>query len=130
MSPARRRVDRADSARPALGRSRVGRRAYLQSARFDTYLAAAQRLLDGDMRTSASAPPTRCGSGNEQATREGRAPGYDGRLPRSHAGRASVAHRGREPAIDSFPHARRGTEHVRRRRPGEVSVEWSTISIS
>jgi len=28
----------------------------------------------------------------------------------------------------SFPHARRGTEHVRRRRPGEESVEWSTIS--
>ena len=61
--------------------------------------------------------------------REGRPPGYDGRCrDLTPEQRARVRRRG-PAALDPVPHARRGPQHVRRRRSAaRSSVEWSTIS--
>jgi glutamyl-tRNA synthetase len=101
---------------------------YLQSHRFDEYLAAAQRLLDAGLAYECFCSEAEVRERNEQAMKEGRAPGYDGRCrdltaEEREARRASGISRsirfrtpdeGRSTFIDV----------VR----GEVSVEWSTIS--
>ena len=101
---------------------------YLQSARFDTYLAAAQRLVDEGHAYECFCTADEVRERNEQATREGRAPGYDGRC-RDLTPAEREAH-----IADGKPRS------VRFRTPdegrstfidlvrGEVSVEWSTIS--
>jgi glutamyl-tRNA synthetase len=52
---------------------------FLQSHRFDEYLAAAQRLLDGGTAYECFCTEAEVRERNEQAMHEGRAPGYDGR---------------------------------------------------
>src|SRR6266852_3294206 len=52
---------------------------YLQSHRFDQYLAAAERLLDAGAAYECFCTEAELRERNEQAMREGRAPGYDGR---------------------------------------------------
>ena len=101
---------------------------FLQSHRFDEYLAAAQRLLDAGMAYECFCTEAEVRERNEQAMHEGRAPGYDGRCrdltPEERAEKAA----GGSPRSVRFrtPDEGRSTfvDVVR----GEVSVEWSTIS--
>src|SRR5690242_7080783 len=51
----------------------------LQSARFDRYLDAAQKLLDAGDAYECFCTEAEVRERNEQAMKEGRAPGYDGR---------------------------------------------------
>ena len=102
---------------------------YLQSHRFDDYLAAAQRLLDAGLAYECFCTEAEVRERNEQAMKEGRAPGYDGRCRDLTAGRACRRSRLRaKPRSVRFrtPDEGRSTfvDVVR----GEVSVEWSTIS--
>ena len=89
---------------------------YLQSARFDDYLAAAQRLLDAGDAYECFCTEDEVRERNEQAMREGRAPGYDGRCRDLTAEQRAAFVGGGQAAVGSLPHARRGTEHVCRRR--------------
>jgi glutamyl-tRNA synthetase len=101
---------------------------HLQSHRFDEYLAAAQRLLDAGDAYECFCTEVEVRERNEQAMREGRAPGYDGRC------------RDLTPAEREARRASGNPRSVRFRTPdegrstfvdvvrGEVSVEWSTIS--
>lgn len=101
---------------------------YLQSARFDGYLAAAQRLLDSGDAYECFCTEAEVRERNEEAMREGRAPGYDGRCryltPEQ---RAAFLADGKPRSVRfRTPDEGRSTfvDVVR----GEVSVEWSTIS--
>jgi glutamyl-tRNA synthetase len=101
---------------------------YLQSARFDTYLAAAQRLVDEGLAYPCYCTEAEVKERNEQARREGRPPGYDGRCrdltaeergARVAEGRpVSTRYRTPDTGRSTF------TDVIR----GEVGVEWSTIS--
>jgi glutamyl-tRNA synthetase len=101
---------------------------YLQSTRFDAYLDAARRLVDGGHAYECFCTEDEVRERNEAAMREGRTPGYDGRCrDLSETERAERVAEGR-PASVRFrtPDTGRSTftDFVR----GEVSVEWSTIS--
>ncbi len=101
---------------------------YLQSARFDAYLAAAARLVDESRAYECFCTEAEVKERNEIAMREGRPPGYDGRcrhltVDERAARRAdglavSIRFRTPDDGRSSF------TDLIR----GEVSVEWSTIS--
>ena len=52
---------------------------FLQSARFDAYLSAAQRLVDLQLAYECYCTEAEVKERNEQAMRDGRPPGYDGR---------------------------------------------------
>ena len=101
---------------------------YLQSARFDLYLAAVDRLLErGDAyECFCSADEVR--ERNEAAMKAGQAPGYDGRCRDLTAEQRAAAQAEGKPRSVRFrtPDTGRSTftDVVR----GEVSVEWSTIS--
>ena len=101
---------------------------YLQSQRFDAYLAAAQRLLDAGVAYECFCTEAEVRERNEQAMREGRAPGYDGRcrdLTAEEREAFRAEGRGRSVRFRT-PDSGRSTfvDLVR----GEISVEWSTIS--
>jgi glutamyl-tRNA synthetase len=101
---------------------------YLQSARFDAYLAAAARLVEAGHAYECFCTEDEVRERNEQAMREGRPPGYDGRCrnltPTERAARvgegrpASIRFRTPDEGRSTFVDAVRG----------EVSVEWTTIS--
>ncbi len=101
---------------------------FLQSARFDLYLTAADRLLEGGHAYECYCTEAEVRERNEEAMREGRPPGYDGRCrdltPEQRAdfvadGKPrSVRFRTQDTGRSTF------VDVVR----GEVSVEWSTIS--
>ena len=100
---------------------------YLQSHRFDEYLGSAQRLIDAGAAYECFCTEAEVRERNEQAMREGRAPGYDGRCrdltPEERAARAAD---GKTPSVRfRTPDEGRSTftDVVR----GEVSVEWSTV---
>ena len=101
---------------------------YLQSLRFDEYLAAAQRLLDAGDAYECYCTEAEVRERNEQAMREGRAPGYDGRCrDLTPEQRAAAASEGKPRSVRfRTPDTGRSTftDVVR----GEVSVDWSTIS--
>src|SRR2546423_7202293 len=100
----------------------------LQSGRFDVYLAAAQRLLETGVAYECFCTEEEVRERNEQAMREGRTPGYDGRCRNLTAEeRAVYVAEGRARSIRfRTPDEGRSTfDDVIR---GEVSVEWSTIS--
>jgi len=100
----------------------------LQSTRFDDYLAAAQRLIDAGAAYECFCTEDEVRARNEQATREGLPPGYDGRCRTLGAeqraaylaeGRArSIRFRTPDDGVSTF------VDVVR----GEVSVAWSTIA--
>ena len=100
----------------------------LQSGRFDVYLAAAQRLLDEGNAYECFCTEEEVRTRNEEAMREGRTPGYDGRCrDLSAAERAAFIAEGRPRSVRfRTPDTGRSTfdDLIR----GEVSVEWSTIS--
>jgi len=101
---------------------------FLQSARFDAYLAAAKRMVEAGLAYECSCTEAEVKERNELAMKEGRPPGYDGRCrdltPEQRAERAaegrpvSVRFRTPDEGRSSFVDVIRG----------DVSVEWSTIS--
>ena len=101
---------------------------YLQSLRFDGYLEAADRLLESGDAYDCFCTADEVRERNEQAMREGRAPGYDGRCRSlTPEERAAFEAEGRLRSIRfRTPDSGRSTfvDVVR----GEVSVEWATIS--
>jgi len=100
----------------------------LQSTRFDLYLAAAQRLIDAGHAYDCYCTAEEVQARNEQAQKEGRPPGYDGRCRNLSADeRAALAAQGKPRSVRfRTPDEGRSTftDVIR----GEVSVEWSTIS--
>jgi glutamyl-tRNA synthetase len=100
---------------------------YRQSARFDQYLAAAQRLLDAGDAYECFCTEAEVRERNEQAMREGRPPGYDGRCRNLTPEQRAAALADAKPRSVRFrtPDDGRSTfvDVVR----GEVSVEWVTI---
>jgi len=101
---------------------------FLQSLRFDGYLAAAQRLVDAGDAYECFCTEDEVRERNEQAMREGKAPGYDGRCRNlTPEARVAAANAGKPRSVRfRTPDTGRSTfvDVVR----GEVSVEWSTIS--
>src|SRR5579862_3175614 len=101
---------------------------YLQSARFDDYLAAADRLVRAGHAYECFCTEDELRERNEQAARDGRAPGYDGRCRNlTDAQRSEFAAEGRARSVRfRTPDDGRSTfvELVR----GEISVEWATIT--
>jgi glutamyl-tRNA synthetase len=101
---------------------------YLQSARFDAYLAAAAKLVDAHLAYECYCTEAEVKERNEQAMREGRPPGYGGQCRDLTAEeRAARAAEGRPVSIRfRTPDEGRSTftDVIR----GEVSVDWSTIS--
>jgi glutamyl-tRNA synthetase len=101
---------------------------YLQSARFDDYLAAAQRLVDEGKAYECFCTEDEVRERNEQAMREGRPPGYDGRC-RDLTGEQRAAHIAEgKPRSVRFRTPDEGRSTFSDAVRGEVSVEWKTIS--
>ena len=101
---------------------------YLQSLRFDAYLAAAARLVDAGRAYECYCTEDEVKARNEEAMAAGRPPGYDGRCrDLSPADRAERAADGRTPSIRFRTPDEGRTSFVDAVR-GEVAVEWSTIS--
>jgi glutamyl-tRNA synthetase len=101
---------------------------YLQSARLDVYLAAAARLVDEGLAYECYCTESEVKERNEQAMREGRPPGYDGRCRDLSADeRAARAAEGR-PVSLRFRTPDEGHSSFTDLIRGEVTVEWSTIS--
>ncbi len=99
----------------------------LQSGRFDVYLAAAHRLFEEGKAYECFCTEEEVRTRNEQAMREGRTPGYDGRCRNLTADeRAAFVAEGRPRSVRfrTPDDGRSSFEDVIR---GEVSVEWSTI---
>jgi glutamyl-tRNA synthetase len=101
---------------------------YLQSARFDTYLGASQRLVDSGDAYECFCTEAEVRDRNEQAMRDGRAPGYDGRCrdltPQQ---RAAFVAQG-QPRSIRFRTSDEGRSTFVDLIRGEVSVDWATIS--
>ncbi len=101
---------------------------YLQSARFDAYLTAAQRLVDAGLAYECFCTEAEIKERNEMAMREGRAPGYDGRC-RDLTSEERAEQRGQGlPVSIRFRTPDSGRSSFADVVRGEVSVEWSTIS--
>jgi glutamyl-tRNA synthetase len=101
---------------------------YLQSARFDIYLAAADRLLAEGHAYDCYCTETEVRDRNEVAMREGRAPGYDGRcrdLTPEQRAEFAAAGKPRSVRFRTLDTGRSTFTDVVR---GEVSVDWATIS--
>lgn len=99
----------------------------LQSGRFDVYLEAAERLLSEGKAYECFCTEAEVRARNDEAMREGRTPGYDGRCRNlSAAERAAFVAEGRVRSIRfRTPDEGRSTfDDVIR---GEVAVDWSTI---
>jgi len=101
---------------------------YLQSQRFDGYLAAAQRLLDAGAAYECFCTETEVRERNEEAMREGRAPGYDGRCRDLTPEQRAAARADGKPRSVRFRTPDEGRSMFVDLVRGEVSVDWSTIS--
>jgi glutamyl-tRNA synthetase len=101
---------------------------FLQSARFDTYLAAARRMVEEGHAYECFCTEAEVRERNEAAMKAGRPPGYDGHCRDLTADeRGVLVAEGRQASIRfRTPDEGRSTftDIIR----GEVSVEWSTIS--
>ncbi len=85
---------------------------FLQSARFDAYLAAADRMLEAGLAYECYCTEAEVRERNEQAMSEGRPPGYDGRCRDLTPERARRA-RARGPApLGPVPDPGRRPQHV------------------
>jgi glutamyl-tRNA synthetase len=101
---------------------------YLQSLRFDDYLAAAQRLLDAGFAYECFCTEAEVRERNEQAMREGKAPGYDGRCRDLTAEERADAAKEGKPRSVRFRTSDTGRSTFTDVIRGEVSVDWTTIS--
>jgi glutamyl-tRNA synthetase len=100
---------------------------YLQSARFDDYLAAAQRLVGEGRAYECFCTEADVRERNEAAMREGRAPGYDGRCRELTASERAARTAERRPASVRFRTPDDGKSTFTDLIRGEVSVDWATI---
>jgi len=101
---------------------------YLQSARFDAYLSAAHRLVDEQLAYECYCTEAEVKERNEQAMREGRPPGYDGRCRNLTADERAERREEGRPVSIRFRTPDEGRSTFTDIIRGEVSVEWSTIS--
>ncbi len=101
---------------------------FLQSARFDAYLAAAARLVDEGLAYECFCTEAEVRERNEQAMREGRPPGYDGRCRELSADQRAARAAEGLPVSIRFRTPDDGRSAFADVIRGEVSVEWSTIS--
>jgi glutamyl-tRNA synthetase len=101
---------------------------YLQSARFDTYLTAAARMVDEQLAYECYCTEAEVKERNEQAMREGRPPGYDGRCRDLTADERAARREEGRPVSVRFRTPDEGRSTFTDIIRGEVSVEWSTIS--
>jgi glutamyl-tRNA synthetase len=100
----------------------------LQSTRFDLYLDAAQRLINEGHAYDCYCTPEEVQARNEQAQKEGRPPGYDGRCRDLSADeRTALAAEGKPRSV-RFRTPDEGQSTFIDVVRGEVSVEWSTVS--
>lgn len=101
---------------------------YLQSDRFDRYLAAADRMLADGLAYECFCTEDEVRARNDEALAAGRPPGYDGRC-RDLTEAERDAHRadGRPRSV-RFRTPDTGTSEFVDVVRGPVSVEWSTIS--
>jgi glutamyl-tRNA synthetase len=100
----------------------------LQSTRFDLYLEAAQRLIDEGNAYDCYCTPEEVQARNEQAQKEGRLPGYDGRCRDLSADEKTALVAEGKPRSVRFRTPDEGRSTFSDVIRGEVSVEWSTIS--
>lgn len=99
----------------------------LQSARFDRYRAAADRLLDAGRAYECYCTEEEVRARNDAARAAGRAPGYDGQCRDLDPGqRAALAAEGRPRSL-RFRTPDDGTSTFDDLIRGDISVEWSTI---
>jgi glutamyl-tRNA synthetase len=99
----------------------------LQSARFDRYHAAAERLLAEGRAYECYCTEGEVRARNEAARAAGRAPGYDGHCRNLDAEqRAALAAEGRPRSL-RFRTPDDGTSSFTDLIRGEVSVEWATV---
>jgi glutamyl-tRNA synthetase len=101
---------------------------YLQSARFDSYLAAAQRLRDAGDAYECFCSEEEMRERNEQAMSEGRAPGYDGRCRDLTAEQREAFTAEGKPRSVRFRTPDTGQSTFVDLVRGEVTVDWSTIT--
>ncbi|HEY5077443.1 MAG TPA: glutamate--tRNA ligase, partial [Acidimicrobiia bacterium] len=101
---------------------------YLQSARLDVYLAAAARLVDEGFAYECYCRESEVKARNEQAMREGRPPGYDGRCRDLTAEERAARRAEGRPVSIRFRTPDEGHSTFTDLIRGEVAVEWSTIS--
>jgi glutamyl-tRNA synthetase len=101
---------------------------FLQSHRFETYLAAADRFVAEGLAYECFCTEAEVRERSDAALKEGRAPGYDGRCRElTTAERESWRAEGR-PASIRFRTPDEGRSAFVDAVRGEVSVEWSTVS--
>ncbi|MDQ1434759.1 MAG: glutamyl-tRNA synthetase [Actinomycetota bacterium] len=101
---------------------------FLQSARFDTYLAAARRMVEEGHAYECFCTEAEVRERNEAAMKAGRPPGYDGHCRDLTADeRGVLVAEGRQASI-RFRTPEEGRSTFTDIIRGEVSVEWSTIS--
>jgi glutamyl-tRNA synthetase len=99
----------------------------LQSARFDRYRAAADRLLAEGLAYECYCTEEEVRERNDAARAAGRAPGYDGHCRDLDAERrAALAAEGRLRSL-RFRTPDEGTSTFQDLIRGEISVEWATI---
>ena len=100
---------------------------FLQSARFDRYRAATDRLLAEGRAYECYCTEEEVRARNDAARAAGRAPGYDGHCrDLSAEQRAALAAEGRPRSL-RFRTPDEGTSTFYDLIRGEISVEWSTI---
>jgi glutamyl-tRNA synthetase len=101
---------------------------FLQSHRFETYLAAADRLVDAGTAYECYCTEDEVRARNDEALKAGRKPGYDGRCrDLTDAERAARRAEGR-PVSTRFRTPDEGRSTFVDAVRGEVSVEWSQIA--
>ena len=101
---------------------------YLQSDRFDRYLAAADRMLAEGLAYECFCSEDEVRARNDEALAAGRTPGYDGRCrDLTEEQRAEYRAAGRARSV-RFRTPDTGTSEFLDVVRGPVAVEWSTIS--
>jgi glutamyl-tRNA synthetase len=100
---------------------------FLQSLRFDEYLAAAQTLLDARAAYECFCSEDEVKARNEEAMRAGRTPGYDGRCRDLTAEQRATALAEGKPRSVRFRTPDEGRSSFVDLVRGEVSVEWATV---
>ena len=100
----------------------------LQSHRFETYLSAADRMVDEGHAYECFCLEAEVKERNEEAIKAGRAPGYDGRCRDLAPGERDAQRAAGKPRSIRFRTAEAGRSVFEDAIRGEVAVDWSTIS--
>ena len=101
---------------------------FLQSHRFETYLAAADRLVEAGVAYECSCTEEELQQRNDEAMKAGRRPGYDGRCRNLTPSERDARRAEGRPRSIRFRTPDEGRSTFGDAIRGEVSVDWSTIS--